>query len=256
MGLTNPIIDKLAAGGPAIGNFCVTGSAMAAEALVAEGIDFVAFDMQHGTLEAGDLRGLVTAVENRGVPAVARVAVNDATVIGRALDLGALGVIVPLVEDGAAAARAVAATRYAPTGIRSYGPSHVGLVHGTWDPRDLEQVVTFVMVETARGLANVAEIAATPGIDGIVIGPSDLAVALGHDAFRAHDTPAVVDAIMAIRDACTAAGTVAGIICPGVDAAARYLAAGFRFVTVTTDMALLMGGMREQMDRLKAARSA
>jgi 4-hydroxy-2-oxoheptanedioate aldolase len=250
MAFSNPILAGLADGGRVLGTFCVTGSPMAAEAMVTEGVDFVAIDMQHGAPEMGDLRAIVTAVESRGVPAVARVAVNDPTIIGRALDLGCLAVIVPLVEDADGAARAVAAARYAPHGSRSYGPSHVGFRHGTWDPRELERVGVFVMVETARGLANVRQIAGTPGLDGIVVGPSDLAIALGHDAFRAHQTPPVVAAILAVRDACREAGTAAGIICPSAEVAVRYLAEGFRFVTVTTDVALLLTGMREHMARV------
>jgi 4-hydroxy-2-oxoheptanedioate aldolase len=252
----DPVSSRLADGGRAIGTFCVTGSGMAAEALVADGIDFVAVDMQHGSVETGDLRALVTAIEARGVPAVARVAANDPTVIGRAADLGALGVIVPLVEDRAGAERAVAALRYAPRGVRSYGPSHAGMTQGTWDPRDLEQVAAFVMVETAAGLANAREIAATPGIDGVVIGPSDLAVALGQDPFRAHDTPEVVRAILDVRDACVEAGTAPGIICPTASVALRYLREGFRFVTITTDMALLLGGLAAELTRLREGLAA
>ncbi len=255
MGMSNPILDRLASGQPTLGAWTVTGSPLAAEAMIAPGIDLVAVDLQHGSPELSDLRPVVTAVEARGVPLVARVAVNDPTVIGRALDLGALGVIVPLVEDGAAAARAVAACRYAPMGVRSYGPSHVGLAQGTWDPRELERVATLVMVETSTALANVREIAATPGITGIVIGPSDLSIALGEDAFKAHQTPRMVDAFMAIRDACLEAGVAAGIVCPTAEAAARYLAAGFRFLTLGSDVGLLLGGMSRLMGDLEAARA-
>lgn len=256
MGMSNPILDRLGRGEAALGAWTVTGSPLAAEAMIAPGIDFVAVDLQHGSPELSDLRPVVTAVEARGVPLVARVAVNDATVIGRALDLGALGIIVPLVDDTDAAARAVAACRYAPAGVRSYGPSHVGMAQGTWDPRELERVAVFVMVETARALANVRAIAATPGISGIVIGPSDLSIALGEDAFQAHQTPRVVDAIMTIKDACLDADVAAGIVCPSAEVGARYLAAGFRFITLGSDVGLLLGGMSRLMADLETARSA
>jgi len=256
MGMTNPILDRLARGDTALGAWTVTGSPLAVEAMIAPGVDFISVDLQHGSSELSDLRALVTAVEARGLPLVARVSGNDPTVIGRALDLGAMGVIVPLVDDRAAAERAIAACRFAPHGNRSYGPSHVGMAQGTWDPRELERIAVFVMVETSTALANVGEIASTPGLTGIVVGPSDLSIALGEDAFQAHTTPRVVDAIMAIKDACIAVGVAPGIVCPTAEHGARYLAAGFRFMTLGSDVGLLLGGMARLMADLTTARGA
>jgi 4-hydroxy-2-oxoheptanedioate aldolase len=253
MTFRNPLLDRLAGQGRAVGAWSVTGSPLACEALITTGIDFVAVDLQHGSAELADLREAVSAIENRGVPALARVPVNDAAIIGRALDLGALGVIVPLVDDAEAAARAVAATRYAPAGSRSYGPSHFGLVHGSFAPEDAEAVATVVMVETRRGVENVDAIAATPGVSAILIGPSDLAIALGFAPQAAHDTPEVRDAIMRIKDACVETGVAAGIVCPTAQTAARYLAAGFRLVTLGSDVGVLMGGMARLVAELDAA---
>lgn len=236
-----------------MGTWSITGSPMGAEALIAPGIDFIAVDLQHGSLELADLRPVVTAIENRGAVALARVAVNDAAVIGRALDLGALGVIVPLVDDPDGAARAVAAARYFPDGIRSYGPNHFGLVHGTYAPADAASVAVVAMIETRHGLAQAQAIAATPGLDAILIGPADLALALGHDPDVAHETDEVIGAFMTVRDACRAAGIAAGIVCPTPALAARYLSAGFRLITLGSDLGLLAGGIHRLLADLETA---
>jgi 4-hydroxy-2-oxoheptanedioate aldolase len=147
-------------------------------------------------------------------------------VIGHALDLGAHGVIVPMVEDGRQAADAVAACRYAPAGERSFG-----VVRGGPDPAP----VCLVMVETARGLDNVAGIARTPELDGIYVGPSDLALSLGLQPTPTIEHPPVVEGIAAVRDACRREDRIAGVHCLNAADAARFAGEGFDMVTAGSD---------------------
>ena len=219
-----------------------------AEALVRPGIDWVGLDLQHGLLGADDLMTLAPAVAARGAAPIARVAENDATVIGRALDSGAEGVIVPLVDDAAGAASAVAACRFPPRGGRSYGPSRFVLESGSWEPADVEKVACIVMIETATGLRNVEEIARTPGVDAILIGPSDLAIALGRPPATTHEDGQVQEAITAIQAAAVDAGIVAGIVCPDGTVARPYVVAGFRMVVVAIDFGLLSAGAAAQLE--------
>ena len=137
----------------------------------------------------------------------------------RALDVGAVGVILPLIDNAAEAARGVEACRYPPHGRRSYGPVRAQLVIGSGSTDDLNaESLCFAMIETREGLDNLDEIAATPGLDGLYIGPSDLAIALDLPPQRligepGEDRPALAEAIERIRQACEANGLIAGMQC-------------------------------------------
>ena len=150
------------------------------ERLARLGYDYVSLDAQHGLFGYSGMLAGLTAIDAGGqAVGMVRVAANDATPIGRALDAGAAGVIVPLVNTAEDAANAVAASRYPPVGIRSYGPMRSMLRIGPTPAEANETVIVLAMIETPEGLANVEAIAATPGLDGLYIGPSDLTLAVG-----------------------------------------------------------------------------
>src|SRR5690606_1042151 len=130
----------------------------------------------------------------------------------KALDAGAQGVVVPLVNTRAQAAAAVAACRYPPKGVRSFGPTRAALISESRDAASLgDSVLCFVMVETREGLENIDEIASTPGLDGIYIGPADLALGLGLAPDLDKTDPEHVAAVDRILKACKKNGIVAGI---------------------------------------------
>jgi 4-hydroxy-2-oxoheptanedioate aldolase len=163
----------------------------------------VCVDQQHGVVDYASMVPMLQAIGAAGAAPITRVLSNDPYRIMKALDAGALGVIVPLVNDAGEAANAVAACRYPPHGIRSYGPIRASSVIGSRDPEDLAgEVLCIVMVETREGLENVEEIAATPGIDGIYIGPADLALSLGLPPSTSVTQDAHIEAVRRIREAC------------------------------------------------------
>ena len=165
---------------PVVGYWIQLDSPASTERLARLGYDYVSLDAQHGLFGYAGMLAALTAIDAGGRSVgLVRVAANDATPIGRALDAGAAGVIVPLVNTAEDAAAAVAASRYPPTGIRSYGPTRAGMRIGPTPAEADAAVVVLVMIETAEGLVNVEEIAATPGLDGLYIGPSDLNLAVG-----------------------------------------------------------------------------
>ena len=212
----------------------------ATERIARLGYDYIVLDAQHGLIDdRGLLAGLI-AIDAAGGIGLVRVAAVDATPIGRALDAGAAGVIVPLIDTADDAAIAVAAARYPPVGIRSFGPTRSGLRIGP-DPRTTDaSVVVLGMIETAAGLAQVESIAATPGLDGLFVGPSDLAIALGaaYPGDPAIEQP-FAEALHRIVAACENCGIVAGSYCPSGDVAAERAADGFSFVTVANDLSHL-----------------
>ncbi len=242
MAFENPLRVKWSRGEVVRGAWCTSPSAVVAEAVASSGYDYVCVDMQHGAVDYSDAVGMLQAIHAQGATPIARVPSNDLATIGKVLDAGALGVVVPLVNNGEEAAAAVAACRYPPNGGRSFGPVRASTVVGSRDPRDLEQIVVAVMVETREGLDNVDEIAATPGLDAIYVGPADLALAL--DLPPAYERPeaAHTEAIDTIRAACERHGVVPGVHCVGGEMGARRVAQGFRMTTLVNDLALVRSG--------------
>ena len=210
--------DVIHPGGSAIGLWCTIPSPAAAELVARSGPDYVVVDQQHGAVSPGELLAMTQAIHGAGRPALVRVGSHDPWVIGHALDLGADGVIVPLVDSAAEAAAIVSACRYQPAGRRSWGR-----VRGTSE----EEPLVLAMIETRAGLEAVGEIVAIEGLDGVYIGPSDLSLGLG-----AHPTPriehaVVLDAIATIRAAAEGAGVVCGLHCLSGEDAARFAPEGF-----------------------------
>lgn len=235
--------EKLKSGGTAFGFWGMLPASFGAEMAAGAGYDYVSLDQQHGLVGVSDVVPFFQAVRAGGASAVTRVERNDPTAIGRALDFGAEAVIVPLVNDADEAAAAVAAAKYPPNGRRSFGPVRAGEVFGAANPEGLQaNVMVFVMIETEQGLANVAEIAATPGIDGIYIGPADLALGLGLAPTFDITEKAHADAIEKIRKACESNGIIPAIHTESGAQSKKHAGAGFRMITVTSDYGLIRDG--------------
>ncbi|MFD6059560.1 HpcH/HpaI aldolase family protein [Rhodococcus wratislaviensis] len=221
-----------------VGYWSVIDSPVSTEWLAHVGWDYIALDLQHGLIGYSGMVAGLTAIDASGsTVGMIRVESNDPTPIGRALDAGAAGVIVPLVNTAEEAAQAVAAATYPPAGVRSYGPMRSQLRIGP-NPADANRdTVVVVMIETPQGLASVEKICAVPGLDGVYVGPSDLRLAVG----GAHPNDPSVDdefeaALVRVREAAAAAGIAAGIHTPDGAVAARRLAEGYTFATVASDL--------------------
>jgi len=243
--ISNPILERWQAGGSAVGAWLMSRDPFAAEMLASCGYDFVVVDQQHGLSGVADLPVLFAAITAGGSVPVTRVPANDFSHIGRALDLGALGIILPMVDTADEAAAAVSACRYAPAGERSYAPTRAKVAFGTADPGQLERVAVIPQIETAEGLANAAAIAATPGVAAILVGPFDLALSMGLTADPAarpaEEAAQHAAAVDAIRQACDAAGVAPGIYCLDGAGARANLDRGFRMVIAVTDTDALRG---------------
>jgi 4-hydroxy-2-oxoheptanedioate aldolase len=220
--------------GPLFGAWLGIPDPFLAEVLAAQGFDYLCVDMQHGLIAFERMVEMVRAVASRGAEPIVRVTKNDQAEIMRALDAGARGVVVPLVDSADEAAAAAAAFRYPPRGTRSFGPTRARYALGP-STEALEEAACIVQIETRKGYQNLEAIAATPGIDGIYIGPSDLALSFGANPGHPSCHEAMRDQFETIRKACAARGIYAGIHCLEGGMAARYASSGFDMITVIVD---------------------
>lgn len=218
-------------------------------------LTYICLDQQHGLVDYRALVSLLPVVERHGILPITRVPSNDPWVIGKSLDAGAMGIVVPMVSTARDAATAVSACRYAPEGVRSFGPIRAAIAAGTTDPQRLQSVLCIVMVETTEGLRNLPEIAATPGVDAIYVGPADLALSLGVPPKLEASDPDHVKAIEAIRLACRDAGIAPGIQCNDGDHARREIEAGFQMVTIGKDSGLLSAAVTQQVRSAQGTRA-
>jgi 4-hydroxy-2-oxoheptanedioate aldolase len=244
----NPLKEAWDAGRTAFGLWSVVPGSFGVEILARTGVDYVCVDQQHGLIGYDAMVPMLQAIDAGGSAPITRVLSGDPYGIMKSLDAGAWGVIVPLVDSAADAERAVAACRYPPRGARSYGPIRAGGVVGSSDPEILDrEALCLVMVETREALERVDEIAATPGLDGIYVGPSDLALSLGLPPTLEVREVEHAEAVERVRQACAANGIAAGIHAPSGEWARRHAEAGFDVVTVATDASLLGGAAAEEV---------
>jgi len=218
-------------------------SPVSAEFVGMQGWDTVTIDQQHGLIDYKDVLAILQALQSSSTIPIVRVAGNDASMIGKCLDAGAAGIICPLVDNEEQCAAFVKACRYPPKGGRSFGPIRSGRITGRTTQDADDYVVTLAMIETRAGLENLEAICATPGLDGVFVGPSDLSLALGFPPDSMPTEPAVLEAMDKILATAKSHNIAAGIFTGGPDYAEQMIEKGFNFVTVTSDIALLMSGV-------------
>jgi len=227
-------------GKPAIGAAAGLGSPLAAEILSYAGYDFVLVDNQHG---AWDETGTMLAVRSICLgPAVpmARVRQNDYAAIGRLLDSGMLGIVVPMVNSAAEAQAASYAARYPPRGGRSVGPFGARFYGADYVRQIDDEVFLAVQIETEQAVRHAQEILSVEGVDGCWVGPGDLANTMGVDLGTPEGKQAHEAAIMSVLGACRRTGKIPGIA--GGDDARFWLERGFLFVTAVGDSGLVLAG--------------
>ena len=237
----NTALEAWREGKGTVGCWLSLANPFTAEALANLGFDWVCVDLQHGLLDYTDLLGILPAIStSRAVPLV-RVPWNEPYEIMKALDAGAYGVIVPMVNNRVEAEQAVSACRYPPEGQRSYGPLRATLYAGRDYLRQANrQLACIAMIETREGLDNLDHIVTTPGLDAVYIGPSDLSLALGLATVGDCDHPEHEAAVSRIQGACRSAGIAAGIHTSSLKYAKKYLAQGFNLVTLGSDSGFMM----------------
>ena len=225
-----------------------------AEVMARQGFDVLCVDMQHGLTDFSELLPMLQAISQTDTVPVVRVPWNDPATIMKALDFGAYGIIVPLINTAADAAAAVAACRYPPVGMRSSGPLRAAHYGGAnYQAEANGEIVVLAMIETKEGLANLDAICATPGLDAVYIGPADLSYALGLAPRADNPDPGHLATCDRILAAAHRHGIKACMHCASAAFAAGAVKRGFDLIMLTSDVASLIAGARRQLDDLKAA---
>jgi 2-dehydro-3-deoxyglucarate aldolase len=225
-----------------IGCWASLGSPITAELLGVIGFDWILLDAEHAPNDVLTLIPQLMALKDSRSAPVVRPPANESVVIKRLLDAGFYNFLIPFVDSAADATRAVAATRYPPQGIRGVSVSQRGNRYGT--VADYLQIANgnvcvVVQIESRAAVAAIDEILAVDGIDGVFIGPSDLAAGYGHLGNANH--PDVQQAIAHVFARAQAAGKTSGILAPAQADAERYLSMGCTLVAVCADIGLLKG---------------
>ncbi|MBP2328941.1 4-hydroxy-2-oxoheptanedioate aldolase [Kibdelosporangium banguiense] len=253
------IKTKLAAGAPAFGACVQLPSPDIVEIVGYAGLDFAWIDAEHGSMGVGEVNQLVRAADAAGIDAIVRVPDHNASFIQKVLDMGAAGIIAPHVRDVEVAQAVVAAARYAPEGVRGACPAVRAVGHLTMDwPATLRQIrddaIVIGLIEDADGVANVEEIAAGSGLDGLIFGPYDLATELGLDGDVSDAR--VREMNVRVRKAALNAG-IQYLALPGLDGAVGALMAeGVRLFNVTADRGLLFTAFESALAAAREEASA
>ncbi|HEX5379579.1 MAG TPA: aldolase/citrate lyase family protein [Phenylobacterium sp.] len=244
---------RWASGEVTLGAWCMIPSALTAEALGKAGFDWVLIDMQHGCMDYETALSMIRAVDLSSAVPVVRVPWNDPGIIGRVLDAGALGVVIPMIQSAEDARRAVEACLYPPAGRRSFGPVRVGLRDGPgYFATANDRVAVIPMIETAEALAEVEDIAATPGVDALFVGPFDLSIALGLPPGDNDGKPVFDEALLKVSAAARRAGVATAVLSNAKIAPLR-VRQGFQMVSVTTDISTLSAATRADLETVRQA---
>ena len=237
---TNRVREVLGRGGPAVSAWMSVDSPYLAEVLSHAGYDAVTVDLQHGMFGIDRAIALLQAVGAGPAVPMARCPSHDPATIGKLLDAGAYGIVCPGVDTADQAAALVAACRYPPAGARSYGPAR-GLLYGGPDYVEHADatILTWAMVESATALRHLDAILATPGLDGVYVGPNDLALSLGEVPGQVRPPPAVAAALVRIVAAAHAAGRWAGVFCADAVSARSMVELGYDLVTPGNDVGVV-----------------
>jgi 4-hydroxy-2-oxoheptanedioate aldolase len=224
---------------------------MAAEVASKAGYDYVCIDMQHGLMDLDMAMTMLAHIDTGDALPVVRATSIDPALIGRLIDSGALGVIVPMVNTVEQAVTSVRACRYAPDGDRSVGPIGAGMRHGGSYFETAHTTVTVIpMIETVESLGNVEAIAAVDGVGALYVGPSDLSLSMGYPEGPDQPTPEFDAALRRVVAACEANGVIPGIhAAPGLVEKRREQ--GFTMITVGYDYQPMVAGIRNDLERSK-----
>ncbi|HVN00736.1 MAG TPA: aldolase/citrate lyase family protein [Caulobacteraceae bacterium] len=238
---------------PSVGGWLSLANVHTAELMANAGFDWLVVDMQHGLVDYSDLLRMLPAISTTETTPLVRVSGNNLPEINKALDAGAMGVIVPLVNTPEQAAAAVSACLYPPDGTRSFGPTRAALYGGrNYAAEANGEIACIVMIETQQAIDNLEAILTTPHLGGVYVGPSDLALSIGLPPRGDTEEPRHLAAVGQILESCKRHEVPAGIHCSSLAYAQKRLAAGFDFVTLGSDAGFMMQAAAHDLTAVRA----
>jgi len=244
----NTAMRRMLEGKPALGSVIGLGAPLIAELFSLAGCDYVMIDQQHGAWDdATTIQAFRSIMLGSAIP-MARVPKNDYYAIGRVVDQGALGVIVPMVNSVEEAKATAFAVRYPPRGGRSWGPFGAGGYGADYGERVDEEILLLVQIETRQAAESAKEILSVEGVDGCWIGPNDLGKSLGVAPATAEGQQELERVIQGVLNDCCKVNKVPGIWAGGM--ARQRLDQGFQFVTMCNDEMLIIDGVKELLENL------
>lgn len=236
----NKARTTLMAGGEVVTGWLAIPSSISAELMAKQGFDALTIDLQHGAIDYSDALTMLQAISTTETTPMVRLPWNDPSIIGRVLDAGAYGVICPMINTGEEAAAFVRACKYHPLGQRSVGPLRASLFAGAdYVKHANDTILTMAMVESQQALDNLEDILRVPGLDGIYVGPSDLAVSMGESAGFDPRFPVVYEAIQYVAAKCKEKKVVAGIHVGSVKYGQEMRETGYRFMAYLSDFRMM-----------------
>jgi 2-keto-3-deoxy-L-rhamnonate aldolase RhmA len=249
----NPLLKRLRQGSAAVASFITIPEPFVAEVMGASGVDALVIDTEHSAMSAAQLHTLMTALYPSDAAVIVRVADNDPTLIGQALDLGADGVLVPGVRSRADCELAVRSCFYAPKGTRGFGPRRASRLYGgraDYLARANDEIAVVAMIEHADALDDLEGIVTTENLSAVFVGTADLAVSMGYLNDLAN--PAVAQAVTRVAQVCITNQVPFGVFTGNEEAAAGWVARGAQIVTMGSDLQYLDAGVA----RTREARAA
>ncbi|HUE75932.1 MAG TPA: aldolase/citrate lyase family protein [Chloroflexota bacterium] len=246
----NTAKQKMLRGEPAFGYGLGLGSPLAAEMLANCGIDFILLDNQHGSWGPDSTIAAFMAMASGSAVPMARVARNDYTMIGRLLDEGALGIVVPMVHTAEDAKAAADACRLPPRGTRSWGWGRARHYGDDYSDAVDDQMFVAVQIESIQAVENAEAILAVPGVDGCWVGPADLALSMGIHPRHANGDERHARALESVIQACRNTGKIPGLSTSGPEECVRRAEQGFQFLTGGSDAGFMLAGARAGLKTL------
>jgi 4-hydroxy-2-oxoheptanedioate aldolase len=230
-------------------------NAFTAEIMAEQGYDSITVDVQHGVIDFSDCVSMLQAMRASGVVPISRVPWLDPAIIMKVLDAGSMGVICPMVNTKSQAEELVSYCKYPPHGVRSFGPTRANISLGAnyWKEAN-QNIVCLAMIETQESYDNVEEIASTPGLDGLYIGPADLTLGLGKGKLAPgfdREEPKMIEATKNILAAAKKNNKIAALHCGTPEYAAKGVQWGFDMVTISNDVRLLISASSSSVKKFR-----
>lgn len=248
----NRVKQLLRDGKPAIGSFLNIPSIASAELMANVGFDWLVVDTEHGAIDTSTMHDMFVAISTTNTVPMCRVRSNEPVAIKQALDAGAYGLVIPMVNSAEEAEAAVNACKYAPEGIRSAGPGRWRLYGGAdYQKHANEEVLVAIQIEHIDAVNRLDEILSVPGIDLIHMGPGDLAWSMGLGKGLGEKDPAHAEAMDKVLQAAKQRGIPIGTAARTVQDAPVLLEKGYQFMMVMNDVNFLFGGASEALKYVK-----